>query len=77
MGLLKSIREVLGTASVSPGEAPARRPPVVTYRAELVAAQHEGYESVYLSTERQAELLVPAPMAYLRYTSYATLEHYG
>ncbi|WP_270365327.1 HIRAN domain-containing protein [Microbacterium algeriense] len=59
MGLLKSIREVLGIGSRGPGEAPARRPPDVTYRAELVSAQHEGYESVYLSTERQAELLAP------------------
>jgi len=59
MGLLNSIREVLGIASASPGEAPAPRPPDVTYRAELVTSQHEGYDSVYLSTERQAELLVP------------------
>ena len=59
MGLLNSIREVLGIGSRGPGEAPARRPPDVTYRAELVGAQHEGYESVYLSTERQAELLAP------------------
>ncbi|WP_372967250.1 HIRAN domain-containing protein [Microbacterium sp.] len=59
MGLLNSIREVLGIASVSPGEAPAQRRPVVTYRSELVAAPPEGYESVYLPTERQAELLVP------------------
>lgn len=59
MGLLSSIREVLGIASVSRREAPAQRPPVVTRSAEVVTAQPEGYESVYLSTERQAELLVP------------------
>lgn len=59
MGLLSTIREALGIAPTKPRETPRRRPPTVTYSAELVSTPPVGYESVYLPRELQAELLVP------------------